>query len=458
MNVVIDGFNLALEKGTGVATYARNLSRCLHGIGHSVHILYGKGGATGKTEVEREIAFFDENPIDGEGRLGRARRVVSTLVSPFPRRPQPITLSGTVIYQQVASKLPFFDCLWNSPHLYSSSAAFFKVHRRRLAVRIPNVEIAHWTYPLPVKLQGAINIYTFHDLVPLRLPYTTLDRKREYHRLITHLARKSDHIITVSETSRQDIINIIGVPEERVTNTYQSVDIPSVYLCSPQNIVTDELKGAFNLNYKEYILYYGSIEPKKNVGRIVEAYLASNVPVPLVIVGAQAWKSDQELKLLKNSTQSGSIRRGARRIVVLEYVAFPQLVNLVRGALAITFPSLYEGFGLPIIEGMVCGTPVITSNVGSMAEIAGDGAILVDPYDTRDIKNAIVEVVASQELRADKVARGAVVARQFSAEAYQKRLEQLYARLKPSIGRPLQTQLVKPTPERLNPRIEAGPS
>src|SRR6218665_3461819 len=82
--------------------------------------------------------------------------------------------------------------------------------------------IAHWTYPLPVRLKGAANIYTIHDLVPLRLPYTTLDNKREYYRTIREIVRKADHIVTVSEASKRDILDLFDVPEDRVTNTYQS--------------------------------------------------------------------------------------------------------------------------------------------------------------------------------------------------------------------------------------------
>ncbi len=434
MKIVIDGFNLALEKGTGVATYGRNLAYSLRGMEHEVHVLYGVRGAAGNSSLMNEIAFFDEPTSVRPERFQRARRLIGAL-NPFPRPIHPITLSGTVIYKQLLSRLPYFDQLWNAPHLFEQAALYFALYRRCMSVAAPGgTDIVHWTYPLPLKAPGAANIYTLHDLVPLRLPFTTLDKKRSYFKLVTHLAKQADHIVTVSETSKKDIVNILGIPESKVTNTYQTAAIPEAYLSLPLDTLQAELFGTFRLPFKNYLLFYGSIEPKKNVGRIIEAYLASNVECPLVIVGAQAWKAEQELRLLKNMPpaiqQAGGGSAGSqseRKIIYLDYVTFPQLVNLIRGALAIVFPSLYEGFGLPILEGMVCGTPVITSNLGSMVEVADDAAVLIDPYNTRDIKDAMIAITSNAELRAEKVSRGSVVARRFSPEAYQKRLQEVYS-------------------------------
>jgi glycosyltransferase involved in cell wall biosynthesis len=285
----------------------------------------------------------------------------------------------------------------------------------------------HWTYPLPLRVNGAKNIYTLHDLVPLRLPYTTLDNKLQYLWLMKAIARKSDHIITVSENSKRDIVALLKVPENKVTNTYQAVDIPTSYLNRSIEELKGELKGSFRLQYKNYLLFYGAIEPKKNVGRIIEAYLAGNVGKPLVIAGAAAWKSDHELRLLTGVEGERLLKR--RTIIRLQYLSFAQLINLIRGAMAVVFPSLYEGFGLPILESMMCGTPVITSNLGSMKEIAGDAALLVDPYNTREIKEAIIAMVSDSSLQSEKSALGYKVAAYYSTERYRERLERLYEKV-----------------------------
>jgi glycosyltransferase involved in cell wall biosynthesis len=98
-------------------------------------------------------------------------------------------------------------------------------------------DLMHWTYPLPLKISSIPNIYTLHDLVPLRLPYTTLDNKRKYLRLVEKIASSADHIVTVSESSKNDIIKILGVTPERITNTYQSVSIPEKYANKSEDLV-----------------------------------------------------------------------------------------------------------------------------------------------------------------------------------------------------------------------------
>ena len=435
MKIVVDGFNLALEKGTGVSTYARNLTYCLHDMGHEVSVLYGSRRAPDKTQLMKEIAFFDENVVSPSAAIKRWRGALQILVPRLSRKAHPLTLSGAVIHKQFSSRMPHFDALWNSPHIFDHAPIHFKWFGGRLNLTPPSAaDVMHWTYPLPLRMRAMKNIYTLHDLVPLRLPYTTLDRKRDYYKLMQLLVKHADHIVTVSETSKKDIISMLGVEERKITNTYQSVSIPKKYLDVPRDTLKDELKGTFRLSYKGYLLFYGSIEPKKNIGRIIEAYLASNIDIPLVIVGAQAWKSENELKLLVEDNIRSLIQLGPetlvkRKVIRLDYASFPQLVSLIRGAKAVLFPSLYEGFGLPILEGMICQTPVLTSNVGSMQEIAGSAAVLVDPYNPREIKDGMLALVNNPDLCADMIHRGRAVAERFSPEAYRQRLGTVYAKI-----------------------------
>jgi glycosyltransferase involved in cell wall biosynthesis len=265
----------------------------------------------------------------------------------------------------------------------------------------------------------------------LRLPFTTLDNKRGYFKLVSILARRADHIITVSETSRKDIINLLGVPEWKVTNTYQSVEIPDKDANKPDDIVKREVEGTFVVKYKEYMLFFGAIEPKKNVGRLIEAYLASKVDTPLLIVGKRAWKHEQELRILNEDATSfqeqvGSLIYRRHRIFLIDYAPFPLLVSLIKGAKCVLFPSLYEGFGLPMLEAMKLGTPVLTSSEGATPEVGGDGAMLIDPYDTRAIAEAIAALDRDAELRSSLSQKGRKRAAVFSSEAHARKLEAVY--------------------------------
>jgi glycosyltransferase involved in cell wall biosynthesis len=280
----------------------------------------------------------------------------------------------------------------------------------------------HWTYPLPILLEGARNIYTMHDLVPLRLPYTTLDNKRAYLRLIRGCLRWGDHICTVSEASRRDILSLFPARPERVTNTFQTAGLPEQV--GPGEDVAGWLTRLFGLPHKGYFLFYGALEPKKNIGRMIQAYLASGVETPLVIVGGRAWKAEGELRLIVGN--DGKPTRAAARVYMLDYLPAAWLGTLVRGARAVLFASLYEGFGLPVLEAMQLGTPVITSTTSSLPEVAGDAALLVDPYDPGAIANALLALDGNPDLRARLVEAGLRQAELFTPARYAERLTALY--------------------------------
>lgn len=432
--ILIDGYNLGLEKGTGVATYARNLSYELHNLGHEVSVLYGNRSSPTRNRLMREIAFFDSNAGDRLRVLELLDNARRALLGPFGHFADDVPVTGQVIARQYAARMPYFDRLLNSTNLYQRAHGTFQLWNWLSTVSLPQKpDLAHWTYPLPIRIKGVPNIYTMHDLVPLRLPYTTLDNKRRYLKLMRKLARQAEHIVTVSQCSKADIIDLLGVPEDRVTNTYQSVDIPAKYRDKPEDQVAREVEGAVGVGYKGYFLFWGSIEPKKNIGRMIEAYLASKVDTPLVIVGAQAWKSDEELRLLNDENIRFLMIRNneivtRKRIIQLSYAPFSLLVSLIRGAKGALFPSLYEGFGLPALEAMLLGTPVICANTASLPEVVGDAALMVDPYDTAALAQAIRALDADTDQRADLVARGHGQAAIYSPAAYRERLKEVYDR------------------------------
>lgn len=433
--VFLDGYNLALDQGTGVATYARNLSFALGRLGCEVGVLYGTRAAPSVNPLIREIAFFDDRVGTPPAWLVVLRRARRLLRAPLGELASQVPITGQVIATTFRDRLPHFDEIWNVQDLFQQAQAHIRFFSSRLKVKVPRrPELMHWTYPLALRIPGARNIYTMHDLVPLRLPYTTLDNKRRYFRLNRMLGRRADHIVTVSESSKRDIVNLLGVPEERVTNTWQAVDIPRKFTDMPMQAVRDEVKGSFGLTTGQYWLFFGAIEPKKNVGRMIQAFLASGVEGPLVIVGKKAWKSEQELRLLFDDqirylVQEGSTLRTRHKVILLDYAPFRLLVSLIRGARAVLFPSLYEGFGLPALEAMLLGTPVVTSNTASMPEVVGDAALMVNPYDISQLVQAIQAVDGDAELRARLAWAGPRRAAFFSPDRYAERLAALYTRL-----------------------------
>lgn len=430
--IYFDGLNLSLERGTGIATYTRLLANVVRELGFETGVVYSSPQKPAKNPLLREISLFDTRealPLPMHKQV--MQLVGDQLRSPLGVQPSPVALSGAVITNQFHGRLPPQDHLYIARNLFANARRYFSWSGRFTELAFDTApDIMHCTYQLPVRAKQARNVYTIHDLVPLRLPFTTLDNKRLTYRLLRKIAAEADHIVTVSENSRRDIIQLLGVPEERVTNTYESAEFPRELVERPDDVVAEQLRGSYRLDFKDYLLFYGALEPKKNVARLIDAYLLSAIDIPLVITGAGGWGNQAEAKMLAElRNEERSLPAGSRRIYHFEYVSRPMLVTLIRGARAVLFPSLYEGFGLPVLEAMLLGTPVVTSRASSLPEIAGDAALYVDPYDLDDIAGAIKTIAADDGLRAELARRGRAQAELFSVERYRERVAALYERL-----------------------------
>ena len=134
----------------------------------------------------------------------------------------------------------------------------------------------------------------------MRVPYTTLDNKKLYLKIIRHICKTADHIVTVSEFSRRDIIAFTGIPENRITNTYQAVTLPPRLVERDRGTVASELEALFELTAGEYFLFVGALEPKKNVSRLIDAYAASGSRRPLIIAGGDGWMNDKEIRKIES--------------------------------------------------------------------------------------------------------------------------------------------------------------
>lgn len=426
--ICIDGYNIGMPRGSGIATYGRSLLTNLQAIGLGTQVLYGPAAKPGRNGVVNETALIEaETP---NRKMHKAVRYQQTLMGPLGRSAKPVPITGEVIWPEQTGGQPAANSFWSARNLFWMANRTFNVYGAMTPVSFagtaisPKPQVMNWTATVPLYARGVANIYTIHDLIPLRLPHTTTDDREAYFRLCKKIVAKADHIVAVSETTRQDVIRILGVDESRVTNTYQTSAIPNALIERPRDEIIVELERIFNLGWKDYFLFFGAIEPKKNLGRIVEAYLASGVTTPLVVVGGRAWLSDAETALMNQVQRDGG--PGASLIRQYEFLPQSLLVSLIRGAKATLFPSLYEGFGLPVLESMILDTAVLTSTAGAVPEVAGDAAVLVDPYDVRAITRGIQALDADEGLRTELVAKGAVQRKVFTPAAYQERLRGLY--------------------------------
>jgi alpha-1,3-rhamnosyl/mannosyltransferase len=281
-------------------------------------------------------------------------------------------------------------------------------------------DVFHATnYVLRHPIRKARRVVSIHDLTVLLSPdWHPVSRLREMHAGLLASARVADRIIAVSENTKTDIVEHLGVDAARVAVVPLAVG-PPFGLLPARDI--DAALAPLGLVRDGYLLFLGTIEPRKNLGRLLDAVSTLKPDVgPLVIAGADGWGNDGLRPRIVALAASGRVR-------ALGYVPEPLRSPLIGGARAFVYPSLYEGFGLPPLEAMACGTPVITSNVSALPEVIGDAGILVDPRDVDGLADAIRRLWDDEGLRTDLQARGPARARAFTWEATARGTLDVYA-------------------------------
>ncbi|HIP90277.1 MAG TPA: glycosyltransferase family 1 protein, partial [Candidatus Nanopusillus sp.] len=217
-------------------------------------------------------------------------------------------------------------------------------------------------------------IITVHDLIPFIIPKEhTKIRVLIYKLLLPKTLRTVDKIISVSHHTRKDIIKYFKIPEDKIEVIYNGVDEKYKPLSEEE---INNIKEKYSINYP-FILYVGTLEPRKNIPTLIKAYYKlkkQGLPHKLVITGKKGWKYRSIFKTINKL----NLRKD---VIFTGYVPDEDLPTLYNAADLFVYPSLYEGFGLPPLEAMACGTPVITSNTSSLPEVVGDAGIMVDPYD-----------------------------------------------------------------------------
>ncbi len=276
-------------------------------------------------------------------------------------------------------------------------------------------------YVLP-PLTHCRSVVTIHDCIHLRFPqYLPKRGALAYARAqMGAAARRSDRVLTVSEASKRDILEFFNVPPEKVTVIHNAID--ERFLTAPPEEAVQAVAERYQLQ-GDFALYVGTVKPHKNVERLIDAFQVVRQSgldhLKLVVIG-------------DDISKYAVLRRAVHRYNLHKYVRFlgflpdETLAAVYRLAAVFVFPSLYEGFGLPPLEAMACGTPVVTSNVSSLPEVMGDAALFVDPYDADAIADGIRRVIIDPALRADLRARGLARAREFSWERSVRRVREIY--------------------------------
>ena len=381
MLIGLDTRNTGRHGGTGVATYASTLKDACEKAGHKPMLLQDDGA-------------ISQSAHDFLPRLSRAIR------STAPLRALQLHRDGyscNDLYRTAEVR----DRLWQ--------AATFVESPRSPA-------IMHWTYPLPLLWQDIPNVVTIHDLIPVLHPALSGIPRDRIRRRVEHWCDRATAIVTVSNAVKFDLMAAFGVPEAKIFMSSQPVSFSEPLL--------DAARHADSPCEPDGFLYFGTLERRKNIGRIIDAHSRSRTNRQLTLIGEEGFESDVELQKLGQ-------HRAPERVKIVRWCPRPALIRAIKEAHAIVFPSLAEGFGLPIIEAMALGTPVITSIGHATEEIAGDAAWLVDATDTEDLAHAFDTLDRENSLHAELSCAGLKRASEseFNFDMYSQRMSLFYQNL-----------------------------
>jgi alpha-1,3-rhamnosyl/mannosyltransferase len=269
-----------------------------------------------------------------------------------------------------------------------------------------NIDLFHATDHYIPKLAKTPVLATLMDPIPLMRPDWANTRGRKLKNyFFRSSAQWASHYITISEAVIPDLVNYFGIKEEKITPIHLGVNMEDFAPVTEETKTRVLKKLGLSIDRKNggYFLFVGTLQPRKNVHRIIEAF--SSLPkeiqqaYPLVIAGREGWSSEATVEKLKKLITAGVAHW-------LGYISFSDKVVLLQTATALVFPSLYEGFGLPVIEAFASGLPVITSNTSSLPETAGEAAYLVDPLDTEALTEAMKKVVYHPEIFQPLIEKG----------------------------------------------------
>jgi len=281
------------------------------------------------------------------------------------------------------------------------------------------VDLYHATdFTLPPTRFKTRTLLTVHDLSFVRVPEAASPALKAYlDAVVPRSVRRADHVLADSQATKDDLIALYNTPAEKITVLLSGVDARF------KRTETPAIRAKYQIPERPYILSVGTVQPRKNYIRLITALAAlraSGHDVGLVIVGGKGWLEDPIYEAIRSTGMTNYVH-------MTGFADDADLPALYSQALITALPSLYEGFGIPVLESMACGTPVLTSNVSSLPEVAGDAAIMVAPNDQDAITGTLEQMITDAALRADLSRRGLERAQMFTWAAAARQLAGVYA-------------------------------
>jgi glycosyltransferase involved in cell wall biosynthesis len=286
---------------------------------------------------------------------------------------------------------------------------------------LDNPDLVHGTNYNVYPLQNSLRVINLYDLTFIKYPQFTNSVVKKYLTRVKKCLQWSQGIITISESIKNDIVNFLQIDPKNIYVTHLASRYCYDYL-SAIDLEKIEKKIAYNFDIP-YILFVSTIEPRKNILGIISAfnYLKTKYKIEhnLILIGQKGWEYKPIFEAIESSPWRQEIHH-------LNYVSNELVALFYNRADVFVYPSYYEGFGLPVLEAMTLGTPVVTSNISSLPEVAGNAALLVDPQDFVEIGEAVLQIITDENLRQTLIKRGKERANLFSWETTAKKTFEVY--------------------------------
>lgn len=263
-------------------------------------------------------------------------------------------------------------------------------------------------------------LLTVHDLSFVRVPEAASPPLKAYlDAVVPRSVRRADHILADSQATKDDLIDLYNTPAEKITVLLSGVDARF------KPTINATVRQKYNIPDRPYIFSVGTVQPRKNYTRLIHALAAlrsRGMDLGLVIAGGAGWLQDPIYASISETQMEDYVR-------FIGFADDADLPALYSAARVTAVPSLYEGFGIPVLKSMACGTPVLTSNVSSLPEVAGDAALTVTPTDLEAIIDALQRLTSEESLRADLIAKGLARTRAFTWDRSAQQLHDIYLRM-----------------------------
>ena len=371
--------------------------------------------------INAQLLSFSQNYRSG-GISRYIRHLLIELAKQPGKHEYTVFVNGQDVVERLAAQHPQITYI---PVSWSESRPIARVTWEQLTlpsiIRQRHIDVLHSpANVLPERLpRSCAGVVTLHDLAFMRFPNILKRSKRLYHRTFTiRSLQRATMVITDSDSTKQDAIELVGVPAERIQTVYLAVDPRFSNEIKAEELEAFRQKQALT---KGFLLYLGTLEPRKNITTIIEAYAQLRqkyaIEEKLVLAGGKGWFYDAIFeKVQKLGLESEVMFPG--------YVADSEQALWYSAASAFAYPSLYEGFGLPVAEALSCGTPVVTSNVSSLPEAGADIALCVDPQNVEAMAEVLYKALTDAAYRQKCRTMAPTVAQRFSP---QRMVEQIIA-------------------------------